>query len=64
LGNGNGFSVQEVIDAARAVTGRNFSVVHGERRPGDPARLVADSRRARTDGGRGRNWAGSRVMLT
>ncbi|HRC71393.1 MAG TPA: UDP-glucose 4-epimerase GalE [Candidatus Competibacter sp.] len=49
LGNGNGFSVREVIDTARTVSGRDFTVVYGERRPGDPARLVADSRRARTD---------------
>lgn len=47
LGNGQGFSVREVIDAARAVTGREIPVVYGERREGDPARLVADSRLAR-----------------
>ena len=45
LGNGNGFSVREVIDAARAVTGRDIPVEYGERRAGDAARLVADSRR-------------------
>jgi len=49
LGNGNGFSVREVIDAARTVTGRDIPVVYGERRPGDPARLVADARRARVE---------------
>ena len=49
LGNGNGFSVQEVIDTARVVTGREIPVAYGERRPGDPARLVADSRRARAE---------------
>jgi UDP-glucose 4-epimerase len=47
LGNGNGFSVQEVIDTAEQVTGRKISVVNGPRRDGDPARLVADSRLAR-----------------
>jgi UDP-glucose 4-epimerase len=47
LGNGQGFSVQEVIDAVRQVTGRPIPVVNGERRAGDPARLVADSRKAR-----------------
>lgn len=47
LGNGEGFSVQEVIDGARRVTGRDIPVVYGERRPGDPARLVADATRAR-----------------
>ena len=46
LGNGNGFSVQEVIDAAQQVTGRKIPVVDADRRFGDPARLVADSRSA------------------
>ena len=46
LGNGNGFSVQQVIDTARQVTGREIPVVYGARRAGDPARLVADSRLA------------------
>lgn len=46
LGNGSGFSVQAVIDAARRVTGRNITVVDAPRREGDPARLVADSRLA------------------
>jgi UDP-glucose 4-epimerase len=43
LGNGQGFSVQEVIDTAHQVTGRSIAVVNGPRRAGDPARLVADS---------------------
>ncbi len=47
LGNGNGFSVKKVIDAAEQVTGRKITVVNGPRRDGDPARLVADSRLAR-----------------
>jgi UDP-glucose 4-epimerase len=47
LGNGNGFSVQEVIDAARRVTKREIKVVDGPRRAGDPARLVADAQQAR-----------------
>ncbi len=48
LGNGNGFSVQEVIDAARRVSGRNISVKDATRRSGDPARLVANSERAKS----------------
>lgn len=44
LGNGNGFSVQEVIDTVRHVTGRKILVIDAPRRVGDPARLVADSR--------------------
>lgn len=47
LGNGSGFSVQEVINAAEQVTGRKISVVDAARREGDPARLVADSKLAR-----------------
>jgi len=47
LGNGNGFSVQEVIDTAEQVTGRKIPVVNATRREGDPARLVADSTLAR-----------------
>jgi UDP-glucose 4-epimerase len=47
LGNGNGFSVQEVIDTARQVTGQSIPLQEGPRRAGDPARLVADATRAR-----------------
>lgn len=43
LGNGNGFSVQEVIETARWVCGHDIAVRDGPRRPGDPARLVADA---------------------
>lgn len=46
LGNGNGFSVQEVIDTARKVTGREIPAIVAPRRQGDPARLIADSTRA------------------
>lgn len=47
LGNGEGFSVQEVITAVQQVSGKAVTVVNGPRREGDPARLVADSTRAR-----------------
>jgi UDP-glucose 4-epimerase len=43
LGNGNGFSVREVIEAARAVTGLEIAVKEAPRRPGDPPELVAAS---------------------
>jgi UDP-glucose 4-epimerase len=43
LGSGNGFSVREVIEVARAVTGREIAVREGPRRPGDPPALVAAS---------------------
>ncbi|QKT05064.1 UDP-glucose 4-epimerase GalE [Ectothiorhodospiraceae bacterium 2226] len=47
LGNGQGFSVQEVIEAARRVTRCPIEVREAPRRAGDPARLVADAGRAR-----------------
>lgn len=47
LGNGKGFSVKEVVEATRAVTGREFPVEMGARRPGDPPVLVASSEKAR-----------------
>ncbi|MBF5037988.1 UDP-glucose 4-epimerase GalE [Methylophilus sp. 13] len=48
LGNGSGFSVQEVLDAVQKVSGRSVKVIDGPRREGDPARLVADAKRARS----------------
>jgi UDP-glucose 4-epimerase len=47
LGNGHGFSVLEVIDAAKKVTGRDIPVVMQGRRAGDPSRLVGDATKAR-----------------
>ncbi|MGJ7904937.1 UDP-glucose 4-epimerase GalE [Actinopolyspora sp. H202] len=49
LGNGTGFSVKQVIDACRAVTGREIPAEVAERRPGDPATLVASSERAQQE---------------
>jgi UDP-glucose 4-epimerase len=46
LGNGQGFSVKQVIEAARQVTGHPIPVEVRPRRAGDPARLVASSARA------------------
>lgn len=48
LGSGAGFSVQQVIDAARRVTGQDICVSEAPRRAGDPPRLVADPQRAYT----------------
>jgi UDP-glucose 4-epimerase len=45
-GNGQGYSVMEVFDAARRVTGRDIEVQIEAARPGDPSRLVADAARA------------------
>jgi UDP-glucose 4-epimerase len=49
LGNGAGFSVKQVIDIAKQITKKEISVVIGERRPGDPAHLVADSKLAQQE---------------
>ncbi len=46
LGNGVGFSVREVVEACRSVTGKDIRAVAGPRRPGDPDQLVASSLRA------------------
>lgn len=47
LGNGNGFSVREVIETGKAVTGRDFKVVESDRRPGDVPVLVGSSDKAK-----------------
>lgn len=47
LGNGNGFSVREVIHAAEKVTGLKVNVIEGGRRAGDPPILIADSTKAK-----------------
>lgn len=47
LGNGEGYSVRQVVDAARRVTGHAIPAAVSPRRPGDPDRLVADARKAR-----------------
>jgi UDP-glucose 4-epimerase len=60
LGNGQGFSVQQVVEAVREVTGHPVPVVVGARRPGDPARLVAASDRIRADLG----WQPEHTDLT
>jgi UDP-glucose 4-epimerase len=49
LGNGQGFSVKEVVETARQVTGHPIPAEIGPRRPGDPAILIADSERIRAD---------------
>jgi UDP-glucose 4-epimerase len=47
LGNGQGYSVLDVIETAREVTGRNIEVKVEPRRAGDPSHLVADATKAR-----------------
>lgn len=49
LGNSTGFSVLEVIDSARLVTGQNIPIIVQDRRLGDPAILVADSQKSKRE---------------
>jgi UDP-glucose 4-epimerase len=59
LGTGRGFSVREVVEAARAVTNRPVPVVEGPRRAGDAVRLVCGSARATAELG----WTPARSTL-
>ena len=47
LGTGHGFSVKEIIEAAEKVTAQKIKTMLGERRPGDPAKLIASGEKAR-----------------
>jgi UDP-glucose 4-epimerase len=49
LGNGNGFSVREVVAAVHTVTGREIPTKEADRRPGDPPMLVAASQKIRAE---------------
>jgi len=49
LGNGQGFSIREVIQAAEKVTGLHVKTHEGPRRPGDPSILIADSQKAKKE---------------
>ena len=49
LGNGNGYSVREVIETVKKITGKKVVSVDSPRRPGDPARLVASSEKIREE---------------
>ncbi|MEV5554213.1 UDP-glucose 4-epimerase GalE [Nonomuraea wenchangensis] len=59
LGSGSGFSVREVISVCREVTGHEIPAVFGERRPGDPAVLVASSAKIQRELG----WKAARPSL-
>ena len=60
LGNGSGFSVRQVIETAREVTGEKIPAVESPRRPGDPPVLVASSQRIREELG----WKPERPELS
>jgi UDP-glucose 4-epimerase len=49
IGNGQGFTVLEVIDSVRRVTGKTIAVEECARRPGDPAVLVASSEKIKRE---------------
>lgn len=60
LGTSKGHSVRDVMNTAKKVTGIDFPVIEDSRRPGDPARLVADASRAQSE----LNWSPTRSDLT
>jgi UDP-glucose 4-epimerase len=49
MGNGAGYSNQQVVETVQRVTGKEIPLIHAPRRPGDPARLVASSERIRSE---------------
>jgi UDP-glucose 4-epimerase len=64
LGNGNGFSVREVIETARQVTGREIKAIEHDRRPGDPPALVGSADRARSILGWNPQYADLHTLLS
>lgn len=64
LGNGNGFSVREVIETAREVTGLTIPVVETERRAGDAPILVGSSKKVRTSLGWNPQYADLKKIIT
>jgi UDP-glucose 4-epimerase len=49
LGNGNGYSVKQVIQTCKKITGKTISTIEKPRRPGDPPRLVASAEKAKRE---------------
>lgn len=64
LGNGNGFSVREVIETAQKVTGRSIPAIERDRRPGDPPALVGSAEKARNLLGWNPQYADLEQILT
>jgi UDP-glucose 4-epimerase len=56
LGNGKGYSVRQVIDTVKKISGKNFKVIESPRRPGDPPTLVCDSAKAKQELGWQPKW--------
>ena len=63
LGNGSGYSVREVIETAREVTGHPIPATESPRRPGDPARLVASSEKVHRELGWGPQYPDLKDIL-
>ncbi|WP_003545043.1 UDP-glucose 4-epimerase GalE [Desulfotomaculum nigrificans] len=64
LGNGSGFSVREVIQVAQEVTGKLIKVMEAERRPGDPAVLVASSEKIKKELGWQPRYADLKTVIS
>jgi UDP-glucose 4-epimerase len=64
IGNGQGFTVREVIDSVRRVTGRAITVEEHDRRPGDPAVLVASSDKIKAELGWSPKFAELDTIIT
>jgi UDP-glucose 4-epimerase len=64
LGNGNGFSVKDVIETARQITGRDIKALECDRRPGDPPALIGSSDKARTILGWQPQYADLQAIIT
>jgi UDP-glucose 4-epimerase len=47
LGSAEGYSVQQIVDQFRSTTGKHLEILHSQRRPGDPSKLVASNKRAK-----------------
>ncbi len=64
LGNGNGFSVKEIIETCQEVTGRKIKVIEDAPRPGDPPILVGSSQKARKMLGWNPKWTNIKDIIS
>lgn len=63
LGTGSGYSVKEVIEMAKEVTGRDLKIVISKKRPGDPAELIADTAKAKKELGFNPKYSDLRTII-